>query len=267
MKSTLKELDELCARKEQESLILEYKSCHELRKGTIFGKKNGIDQKRDKNSIRDEISKDVSAFLNAAGGTIIFGIETDQDSRATKIENDLFKADENISAEWFTELVRRSISPPPAVNVYTIPINPKSQDSDFLLVADIPQGEQAYQAADKRFYKRVGPGRQPMEQHEIVDVMNRTKGAALKMLLEGWQQSSSENALRITILPPGDFGGYLQRAEQWEMNIGNRIIPNARSIIMPWNSYKGGGVIFPGDWFNFFGNGVGLTLAINSGTF
>ena len=52
----------LIANKEKESLILDYKASSAL--ASSDGKKN-------------ELSKDVSAFANSAGGTLVYGIQED----------------------------------------------------------------------------------------------------------------------------------------------------------------------------------------------
>ena len=57
LSSTLQDIDQLIATQTQESLHLDYKDSRAIDK-----------------SKREEISKDVSAFANADGGTIIYGV-------------------------------------------------------------------------------------------------------------------------------------------------------------------------------------------------
>src|SRR5689334_5136891 len=75
----------------QESLILDYKKCDALQK--TDGKKS-------------EMSKDVSAFANSAGGVIIYGVEEDKHI-PTGI--DVGYDPHDITKEWIEQVVNSRI--------------------------------------------------------------------------------------------------------------------------------------------------------------
>lgn len=148
----------------QESLELDYKQCDAL-------------QKNDKK--KNELSKDVSAFANSAGGTIVYGI----------VENGRFPAKidcgydpEEISKEWIEQVINSRIQR----RITGIRINQvelaRTHPGRVAYVIHIPQSDHApHQAADKRFYKRFNFESVPMEEYEIRDVSGRAKGPDLKV--------------------------------------------------------------------------------------
>jgi hypothetical protein len=70
----IEDLKAFCTSHEEESVILEFKPCSELKVGSIFRDKKGKERKRSKDDVLRELTKDVTAFLNSAGGKIIYGI-------------------------------------------------------------------------------------------------------------------------------------------------------------------------------------------------
>jgi hypothetical protein len=281
-------LESLCAENAEESLILEFKSCNEIRVGTNFYDKKKKEMSiRTKDDIVDELSRDVAAFLNAAGGTIIYGVQ-EKDSRAKDVDRTKsFKPGENIIPETIVQWVRAYVQPSPTVDVYRVFEDSSNSSSPWYIVIDIPQGQQAYMARDHRFYKRVGNIVQPMEQYEIVDVMNRTRAAQLVLQIGARTSrnvlkedrvnvgldiaitssnfiSSEHGALKLTIAWPATFsdstesifGGNSQFERQTGLQLeGNTDIPHAESALIRWGANTGN-IIFPGNWHNFYGNSI-----------
>lgn len=146
----------LVAAGEKESLILEYKACDAL--GLSDGKKN-------------ELSKDVSAFANSAGGTIIYGV----------IENGHVPTDLDVgfdrsefTKEWLEQVINSRIQR----RVDGIVINEvelvTTSPGRVAFVVTIPQSVRApHQAHDKRFYKRFNFESVPMEEYEVRDTARR----------------------------------------------------------------------------------------------
>jgi hypothetical protein len=278
MRFKLENLAELCRTNEQESLRLEFKPCNELRP------REGQSQEE----IVKELSKDVSSFLNAAGGVVIYGIrEHASCAKELDIAN-AFKMGEKQKAEWLTQLIRHHIAPSPSqINAYQVALD----DRSWFLVVEIPQGQEAFQAKDKRFYKRVGPTRQLMEQYEIADAMRRERGALLEIRLKPGRISqpasgpaffdlrlavTSENyvsaeygAIRISLVPPlalgsGEFGEDCEvendpvRYGHPRLEVGEDNI-RVRACKIKWGANHGK-VVFPSDWYDF--DGVPLPLQI-----
>jgi hypothetical protein len=142
------------AGKVRETLTLDYKASEALARNKT-----------------DEISKDVSAFANSAGGVIIYGMREMGKSGFAEIDSGV---DPNeISAEWLENVISSNIRPRimgVRINqVYLNIVSPKR----VAYIVYVPQSQDAHQAADRRYYKRLEFKSEPMYDHEIRDIMNR----------------------------------------------------------------------------------------------
>jgi len=201
----IEDLQRLCDEREEESLTLEFKSCSELKVGSMFWDKSGQQRDRERDDVLNELTKDVTAFLNSAGGTIIYGIK-EKKSRANKVDKTnpfkLGSKKDSIQSEKIVDWLRSHIQPPPTVDVYRV-LETDDPHSPWYLVIEIPQGQLAYMARDHKFYKRIGNTAQPMEQYEVADTMNRTRAAALraKVIIEKIPYVNEERSrLRFEVL-------------------------------------------------------------------
>jgi hypothetical protein len=147
----------------KESIDLDYKECPSLQK--TDGRKR-------------EISKDVSAFANAAGGTIVYGV-IENGRVPTGIDTGYDPAD--ITKEWLEQVINSTIKPRLGGVVINQVELPASHPGRVLYVVDVPQavGGDVHQASDHKFYKRFNFESVPMEYYEILDVMRRSVGADL----------------------------------------------------------------------------------------
>lgn len=145
----------------EERYDLEYKAADALAK--TDGKKT-------------EITRDVSAFANAAGGTIIYGMaETDHKPTAIEPINP-----KDFTKEWLEQVIN-SIEPRvPDLRIKPVEI---SGGLGVVYVVEIPQDTTAHQALDNRYYRRYNFQRLCMRHHEIVDVMNRARVPKLELLI------------------------------------------------------------------------------------
>ncbi len=178
MKLTIEDLKRMCIEGTDETTVLEFKPCNELIVGTEFYDENKKEKRlRTRDDILFELTRDVTAILNAAGGTIIYGIR-EKNTRASGIDqlnsftND--SAEKQTTPEKVTDWLRSHILPKPNIDIYRIFEDESSPNSHWYLVLDIPQGSTAYQAKDLRFYRRSGSSIKPMEQYEVFEVMHRT---------------------------------------------------------------------------------------------
>lgn len=171
----ISDLQRLCDDKAEETTTLEFKTCSELIIGSEFRDKNAS-RTRTRDDVLNELSKDVSALLNSNGGVIIYGVR-EKNSKADELDTEkAFNTktrDENIYPEKVIDWLRAHISPPPFINAIRIPIDKTNPNSPWFLVIQVEQGQTAYQARNKLFYRRTGSTVQPMEQYEVHDVMNR----------------------------------------------------------------------------------------------
>lgn len=155
------DLQELITLGVQEGLELDYKRCDSLI--NTDGKKN-------------EISKDVSAFANSAGGTLVYGmIENGHVPTALDVGYD----PNVISKEWLEQVINSRIQR----RIDGVRVNQASLGSrpgKVAYVVYVPQSMRApHQASDKKFYKRFNFESVPMEEYEIRDVSRRSEAPNL----------------------------------------------------------------------------------------
>jgi hypothetical protein len=161
------DLLELIKNKTEESIQLEYKRSDALQ---------GTERER------NEISKDVSAFANSIGGTILYGMQQSEDE--PHYAAGLSPIDpEQISKEWLEQVLNSRIQPR-IPGLLINPIQLKSAPSPgFAFVVVIPESATAHQASDKRYYKRFNFQSVPMEDYEVRQTMNRASRPAYKIEL------------------------------------------------------------------------------------
>ncbi len=153
---TLERINQLRRDKIEESLTLDYKRAAAL--------------DRNQPKCSDELSKDVSAIANSAGGILIYGLAELPENRHLPGELDPIKR-RQVSKEWLESIIL-NIQP----RISGVLIHPVSvSDEECLYVIEIPQSDTAHQATDRRYYKRHNFSSIPMEDYEIRDVMNRVK--------------------------------------------------------------------------------------------
>ncbi|WP_353777863.1 RNA-binding domain-containing protein [Winogradskyella sp. 3972H.M.0a.05] len=167
-------LEKLISDKKEESLNLEYKSSQSLDRGN---------QKK-----MNEISKDVSAFANANGGTLIYGI-IEQEHLPERID----PIDRNVvDREWLEQKIQDSIRPK-IEGVIIHPIMIDEENSKVVYLIEIPQSTTAHQALDKKYYKRHNFNSIPMHDYEIRDVINRIKTPKIDLLFKILIRSQNMN--------------------------------------------------------------------------
>ncbi len=142
-------------------------------------KESGSLQATDKK--KDDISKDVSAFANSAGGTIIYGMIEDKVTHvATGLDTGSDPAD--ITKEWLEQVINSKIHRRiDGVRIRQIELT-TTHPGRVAYVVNIPSSTRApHQASDKRFYKRFNFQSVPMEEYEIRDVSRRGETPDLRI--------------------------------------------------------------------------------------
>lgn len=144
----------------EESLNLDYKAA------------GSLDKRPEK---KTEISKDVSAMANSAGGIIIYGLSEYQNKAKSHLAEKLSPIDRTqYSKEWLEQIINSNIRPKiDGIIIHSIQLN--SGADDVAYVVEIPASTTAHQATDKKYYKRYNFESIAMEDYEIRDVMGRNQ--------------------------------------------------------------------------------------------
>lgn len=166
----------------QESISLDYKRCSAL-------------ENNERNKL--EISKDISAFANSAGGTIIYGI--------IEINNLPAKIDEGFNPtittrEWLEDIIdsriQRRIK---NIKIKQIELK-KSNPGKVIYIVSIPQSKEApHMAHDKRYYKRYNFKSAPMEEYEVRDISNRPSSPDLDVIMFTDDKNVTESGLDFSL--------------------------------------------------------------------
>ena len=154
----------------EESLTLEYKSAEAL----------------DRNETKKkEITKDVSAMANSAGGILIYGIsEYSQIDKRHLPERITPVNRTEFPREWVEQIIQAIRPRIDGISIYSV--NLISGENDVAYIIEIPQSHTAHQASDNRYYKRFNFQSVPMEDYEVRDVMFReqTPDVTINLLVE-----------------------------------------------------------------------------------
>ncbi len=131
-----------------------------------------------------KVGKIVSAFANASGGTVIYGVRENKDANGNvdSLEYVPIERDE-FSAEWLHQKINGNMEgglPGIEIDVVPMPDDP----SKILAAVRVPQSETAHQYTEDRcYYRRYGDQCLKMYHHEIVDVLNRAKHPDIDLIL------------------------------------------------------------------------------------
>jgi hypothetical protein len=170
----------------EESLTLEYKAAAAL------------DKKDDKK--KQQVTKDVSAMANSAGGILIYGIAEYDDKQREHLPEKLDPVDRTqYSKEWLENIITNIRPRIDGLVIHSVSLS--SGQNDVVYVVEIPQSTTAHQATSKCYYKRFNFKSEPMYDYEIRDVMGR--GQYPKFDLEWW--------ITIEEIVPGSYSSLSAR--------------------------------------------------------
>lgn len=146
----------------QESLVLDYKAAESLQK---------------KDEKKKEITKDISAMANSAGGIIIYGVKEYKGDDSSYFPEKIDPIDQSqYPKEWLQQII--NTIRPKIDGLIITPVQVSTDQKMVVYVVEIPQSVTAHQASDYRYYKRYNALSTPMEDYEIRDVMGRLKNPA-----------------------------------------------------------------------------------------
>ncbi len=143
----------------EESLTLEYKSAEALAKVEYN---------------KHEITKDVSALANAAGGLLIYGIREYSEPSKRHLPEKITPVNRaEFPREWLEQVIN-SIRPRiDGLLIHSVQLS--TGEDDVVYIVEVPQSTTAHQAQNHRYYKRFNFQSVPMEDYEIRDVIFREK--------------------------------------------------------------------------------------------
>ncbi|HZL13905.1 MAG TPA: ATP-binding protein, partial [Verrucomicrobiae bacterium] len=149
-------LNELIRDKIEENFNLEYKGAGAL-------------DRNDK--AKSEITKDVSAMANSAGGVLIYGLAEFQDDERKHLPERIDPINRNdFSKEWLENIILQIQPRIPDLKIKSVQL--ASGSDHVAYVVEIPQGNTAHQANDCRYYRRFNFQSVKMPDNEVRDVMN-----------------------------------------------------------------------------------------------
>jgi len=154
---TYEKLSDLISAQIEESLSLEYKASSAL--------------DRDK-SPQHEITKDVSAFANSAGGVLVYGIREHRDKAQRHLPEAIDPIERKKAPKEWLEHIIQNIRPR-IDGIIIRPISIPDAPEMVVYVVEIPQSGTAHQALDCKYYRRFNFEAVPMVDYEIRDVMAR----------------------------------------------------------------------------------------------
>ena len=180
------ELLALIANQVEENINLDYKGADSLQK--TDGKKK-------------EISKDISAFANSDGGTIIYGIREFDDAARRHLPEKLDPVDRtNISKEWLEQVINSNIQPRVS-GILITSIQLSSSANHVANIVTVPKSNTAHQASDKRYYKRYNFESVAMEDYEVKDIINRQSNPVLNLVLTPVTTSFIGTVIDVITMP------------------------------------------------------------------
>lgn len=134
----------------QESLSLEFKAC-----GALTNEK-----------WKAELVKDVSAFANSAGGTIVYGISENKNTHEAESIDEGYDPSQ-FSIQRLEQIINSSIQRRVEGIRYKAVALSTSKAGRVLYVIHVPESSRAPHMANQRFYKRFEFQSVPMEEYEV----------------------------------------------------------------------------------------------------
>lgn len=156
-----------------------------------------------------EAAKYVSAFANSNGGILIYGIKENQTNKHLPGNIDSIDR-KTITKEWLEQILNNRIRPRiHGVKIHVVTI----EDDQVVYILEIPRGETAHQADDRRYYRRHNFSVEAMYDHEIRDVMNRQKAPQIKIHFDDTKKPN------VLIAPRGEQVLHPQRPILFALNV------------------------------------------------
>jgi Putative DNA-binding domain len=169
---TAQDINALQLQREPEGPYLEFKSAK------LFSSKN--------EKIFETLSKELTAFANAAGGVLVIGVEEDDNHCFDRVEP---ISDSSKTVSWLEDGLLPRITPPLAMNVQEIAID----GGRIMVIEVVPSPSAPHQAGDFRYYARRQFRVDPLPGFEIDDIRRSTESLPISVSLGTWFESGLMN--------------------------------------------------------------------------
>jgi len=168
----IEDLHRLMENGAEESLYLEFKGAKALDRSE---------------AVRAEISKDISAFANADGGVLIYGIAEENHMAAgiDAIDGSVY------TKEWLEDVIGSNVHRPiSGLQIFPIRLNQEKLDSIYIV--RVPASPEApHMSKDNRYYVRRNFKAERLQEYEVRALYERRTTAILE--LGGWSIAISDN--------------------------------------------------------------------------
>ena len=187
---------------EEESVSLEFKDGAKL---------TGLTDKA-----KTELITDVTAFANAGGGTVIYGIREEQRDGKSVASVIAPVTDASITQDRLRDIIHSNTDP--AMRGFSIVRIGAEGGSIFVI--EVAEGDTAYQnKRDFKFYSRVDASAHPMYAFAVRDVMNRRTHPHVSVELRLYRNLTEQNRHRYSVVPELTNEGNLT-ANLWSFRLG-----------------------------------------------
>jgi Putative DNA-binding domain len=160
------------------------------------------------NTVLDELSKQISAFANSGGGTIVYGIQDTPIGTPRSVDADggVSLNLKNGTKEWLEDVIPNLVDFPVSLfNVYVLTASASGiHTGKGVFLINIPSSEAApHQAGDKKYYARVGGKSRPIGHRLVMDIVGRAQYPKLEISCrivpkeERPNYDNSRDALRV----------------------------------------------------------------------
>lgn len=166
----------------------------------------------DMNAARSQLVKAVTAFANAGGGTLIYGIAERRDGPRNIADRFDAVTNESVTVDRLTTIITQNTDPVFTdfrITVFDIPAGGR------VFVVDVSEGVTAYQnRIDQLYYQRAGSTSVPMYGFAIRDVMNRRMMPQVDARLHLEVAEQTQERHRYIVVPVLENAGVLT-ARHW----------------------------------------------------
>jgi hypothetical protein len=141
--------------------------------------------------VRNELSKQISAFANTGGGTIVYGV-SDAPPGATRMVDASGGVSLSIkdgTKEWLEDIIPQLVDfPLLRFNIYVVVGDAPTSGIGVgkgLILVEIPESESApHQANDYKYYARVGGKSRPIPHRLVLDIIGRARHPKMNVTCE-----------------------------------------------------------------------------------